>query len=118
MVEATEEAIQGGAGNLFVRSWRPASVPRAIVAICHGFDAHSGIYAWCGDRLAQAGIAAHAFDLRGRGRSDGERFYVESFEEYVDDLDKLVDFAKFRDRDVPLVLWGTVRGRNRVPLCA
>ncbi|MGH8159985.1 MAG: lysophospholipase [Rhodanobacter sp.] len=110
MLEATEETIQGGAGNLLVRTWRPASAPRTIVAICHGFNAHSGMYAWCGDQFAQNGIVTYALDLRGRGKSDGERFYVEHFEDYVDDLDRLVAFVKSREPDVPLVLLGHSAG--------
>ncbi len=60
MFEATEEFLQGGAGNLFVRAWRPAAAPRAVVAICHGFNAHSGMYAWCGGQFAKKGIATCA----------------------------------------------------------
>jgi pimeloyl-ACP methyl ester carboxylesterase len=30
--------------------------------------------------------AVYAVDLRGRGNSDGERFYVEKFDDYVSDV--------------------------------
>lgn len=110
MYETTEESIQGGAGKLFVRAWRPLSASRAIVAICPGFNAHSGMYAWCGDQFAQKGMAAYALDLRGRGKSDGERFYVESFADYVDDLDRLIEFAKSRESGLPVILLGHSAG--------
>jgi len=110
MVKATEESIQGGAGNLFTRAWRPPGAPRAVAAICHGFNAHSGMYAWCGDQFAQKGMAAYALDLRGRGKSDGERFYVESFEDYADDLDRLIKFAKSREPGLPVILLGHSAG--------
>jgi alpha-beta hydrolase superfamily lysophospholipase len=110
MLEATEEAIRGGAGRLFVRAWRPSGAPRAVVAICHGFNAHSGLYAWCGDQFAQNGMAVYALDLRGRGKSDGERFYVESFEEYVDDLGRLVELARSREPGLPFILLGHSAG--------
>ena len=90
--------------------WRPSSAPRAVVAICHGFNAHSGMYAWCGAQFAQKGMAAYALDLRGRGKSDGERFYVERFEDYVDDLTKLIVFAKLREPGVPVILLGHSAG--------
>src|SRR5258708_2546032 len=42
---AREESVAGTGGiNIFVRSWRPNGVARAIVVICHGFNAHSGQY--------------------------------------------------------------------------
>lgn len=36
-----------------------------------------GQYLWPAGQLAQAGCVPYALDLRGRGRSEGERFYVE-----------------------------------------
>ena len=110
MFKATEQSIHGGAGNLFVRAWRPSTAPRAVVAICHGFNSHSGMYAWCGEQFAQCGMAVYALDLRGRGKSDGERFYVERFEDYVDDLDRLIKLAKSRELGLPVVLLGHSAG--------
>jgi pimeloyl-ACP methyl ester carboxylesterase len=34
--------------------------------------------------------AVYAVDLRGRGNSDGERFYVEKFDDYVSDVEAVV----------------------------
>jgi acylglycerol lipase len=110
MSKVSEESIQGGAGNLFVRAWRPSEAPRAITAICHGFNAHSGMYAWCADQFARSGLATYALDLRGRGHSDGERFYVERFEDYVDDLSRLIKFAKSREPGLPVFLLGHSAG--------
>lgn len=110
MFQVTEESIQGGAGNLFVRAWRPSVAPRAVVAICHGFNSHSGMYAWCGEQFAQKRMAVYALDLRGRGKSDGERFYVERFEDYADDLARLIKLAKSREPDLPVILLGHSAG--------
>ncbi len=63
--------------NIFFRSWRPNTAPRGVVVIVPGFNSHSGYYAWVADQFVGAGLAAYAYDLRGRGKSDGERFYVE-----------------------------------------
>jgi acylglycerol lipase len=110
MLDASEQSIQGGAGNLFVRAWRPTGVPRAIVAICHGFNSHSGAYAWCADQFAQHDFATYAVDLRGRGRSDGERFYIERFDDYVDDLSGLIQFAKSGESGLPIFVLGHSAG--------
>jgi acylglycerol lipase len=110
MTRHSEEFIRGGAGQLFVRTWRQSGVPRAVVAICHGFNAHSGAYRWCGEQFSQRGIATYALDLRGRGRSDGERYYVERFEDYVQDLRNLIELAGSRDAHVPIFLLGHSAG--------
>ena len=64
-----EETFESTRGlRIFYRSWRPAGTPRAVVAICHGFNAHSGQYLWAAEQLADRGLAVNALDLRGRGK--------------------------------------------------
>jgi alpha-beta hydrolase superfamily lysophospholipase len=60
--------------------------------------------------LAAGGFAAYALDLRGRGRSDGERFYVEHVADYVSDVAATVKLAKSRHPGVPLFLLGHSAG--------
>ncbi len=108
---ATEERIEGASDlRLFIRSWRPAGTARGIVAIIPGFNAHSGYYAWVGEQLAAGGLAVHAVDLRGRGQSDGDRFYVDSFADYVNDARSLVNLAKSREPELPVFLMGHSAG--------
>lgn len=110
-VTAREERIEGVAGvELFARSWRPATAPRAMVVICHGFNAHSGSYQWVADQLVANGYAVYALDLRGRGKSIGERFYVGDFAEYVSDLAALIRVAKSREPGLPVFLLGHSAG--------
>jgi alpha-beta hydrolase superfamily lysophospholipase len=110
MVQAKEELLSGGAGALVMRSWASSAKPRAIVAICHGFNSHGGYYSWVGEQCANAGYATYAVDLRGRGKSEGERFFVESFDDYVADLRVAVTLAKTRDPSLPLFLLGHSAG--------
>jgi acylglycerol lipase len=106
-----EERFDGVKGlGIFFRSWHPNGKPRAIVAICHGLNAHSGEYLWVGDQLQAAGFAVYALDLRGRGKSDGERFYVETMADYVNDVSKLIELAKQRGPGVPVYLLGHSAG--------
>lgn len=110
-VRKTEERIEGVTGlNLFVRSWRPEGTIRGAVAIIPGFNAHSGYYAWAGEQLAADGLAVYAVDLRGRGQSDGERFYVDTFADYVSDVGSLVNLAKSREPGFPIFLMGHSAG--------
>jgi alpha-beta hydrolase superfamily lysophospholipase len=108
---AKEESIEGAGGlTIFVRSWRPASTPRAAVVICHGVNSHSGQYFWVAEQFVASGLAVYALDLRGRGKSAGERFYVENVADYVSDVAALVKLAKSREPGAPVFLLGHSAG--------
>ena len=110
-VAVAEERIRSADGlEIFVRSWQPEEQPRAVVAIVHGFNSHSGQYAWAGEQLAAAGFAVYALDLRGRGRSSGERFYVERIEEYLGDVNALMALVRSRGPRLRVFLLGHSAG--------
>ena len=108
---AAEGTLQSAGGTrIFFRSWRPSAPPRGVVAIIPGFNSHSGYYTWVGSQLASKGLAVYAIDLRGRGQSDGERFYVDTFDEYLSDIAALITLAKSREPELPLFLLGHSAG--------
>ena len=107
---AKTENLSNGGLELFYRSWRPASTPRAIVVIVPGFNSHSGYYEWAAEQLIRNGLAVYAIDLRGRGQSEGERFYVDRFEDYVSDVHALVTVARSRNAGLPLFILGHSAG--------
>jgi acylglycerol lipase len=108
---STEEMIAHEDGlKILVRSWRPTAAPKAVLVICHGVNSHSGQYLWAGERFMERGLAVYALDLRGRGRSDGERFYIESVGEYVADLAMTIRLAKQRHPGLPVYLLGHSAG--------
>src|SRR3974377_1168598 len=101
------ENVKGASGlNIFFRSLRPNGKPNAIVVVVPGFNAHSGYYSWVAEQLVATGSAVYAVDLRGRGNSDGERFYVDNFEDYVSDAEAVVKVARSREPNLPLFLLG------------
>jgi acylglycerol lipase len=108
---STEEKLEGAGGlNIFVRSWRPEGKARAVVAIVPGFNSHSAYYAWVAEQFVAAGLAVYAVDLRGRGQSDGERFYVQQFSDYVSDVSTLMTLVKSREPGLPVFLLGHSAG--------
>ncbi len=110
-VNMTEDSFTTTDGlKIVFRSWRPRSQPRAVVAIVPGFNSHSGYYTWAAGQLAADGYAVSAIDLRGRGKSDGERFYVETFADYVADVTAFVQLAKTRQPGLPVFLLGHSAG--------
>jgi alpha-beta hydrolase superfamily lysophospholipase len=108
---ANERTFQTSEGlRICFRSWLPETPARAIVAIVPGFNSHSGYYNWVADQLTAIGVAVSAVDLRGRGQSDGERFYITKFSEYVDDVAGMVKAAQSEHPTVPVFLMGHSAG--------
>jgi len=107
----TEEQIESTGGlKLFVRSWPATGVPRGIIVIVPGFNSHSRYYAWVAQQLVEHGLSVYALDLRGRGNSEGERFYVDTFADYVSDVAAVVTQARSRAPNLPVFLLGHSAG--------
>lgn len=101
-----------GVGGLKIatKSWKPAADLRAVIVLIHGFNAHSGYMEWPAEQFAANGLAVYALDLRGRGESEGERFYVENFSDYLADVDTLVNTAKAENPGLPIYVLGHSAG--------
>lgn len=111
LATAREEMIDSAKGiKIFVRSWVPESTPKAVIVLCHGVNAHGGQYLWTAEQFVAAGLAVFALDLRGRGRSEGERFYVEDIADYVSDVANTIALAKSRNPGLPVYLLGHSAG--------
>ena len=70
-----------------VISKQPAGRPVGTVLIVHGLAEHKGRYAYVQSKLADAGYASHAIDLRGHGEADGFPGKVTSPDELIDDVE-------------------------------
>lgn len=107
-----ESSFEGVGGlKIFTRSWHPAGPARGIVVISHGFNSHSGQYLWTAEQFAANGLAVYALDHRGRGNSEGERFYVEKIDDYVSDLATFIRLAKLQEEPgLPVFLLGHSAG--------
>src|SRR6187401_495044 len=98
-------SIEGVGGlKLHVRTWRPEAVARGVVVIVPGFNSHGGYYTWVAEQLLRSDLSTYAVDLRGRGQSQGERFYVEKFADYVSDVAACVALAKSENPGLPVFL--------------
>jgi alpha-beta hydrolase superfamily lysophospholipase len=106
-----EESLEGAGGlRIFMRSWKPEGQARGVVVLSHGFNSHSGYYMWTAEQLLASGVAVYALDYRGRGKSDGERYYVDKFSEYAGDLDMTVKLARSREPGLPIFILGHSAG--------
>lgn len=106
-----ESSFEGVGGlKIHTRAWQPEGSPRAVMILIHGFNAHSGYMVWPAEQFAANGFACYALDLRGRGESEGERFYVEEFSDYLTDVDLLVDIARSENPGLPVYVLGHSAG--------
>src|SRR3954449_3846353 len=101
-IPATEQWLHGTGGKIFTRHWEPEGAPRANLVLCHGVNSHGGQYVRAGETFAARGFAVTALDLRGRGKSDGERFYIDSIDDYVSDLSQALELARSKHPELPL----------------
>lgn len=110
-MEHREGSFVGAGGlELFSQSWRPAGETRAVLAIVHGMGEHSGRYGNVVEALVPRGYAVHGFDLRGYGRSPGQRGHVDSWSQYRDDTEAFLRAVGEAAPGVPLFLMGHSMG--------
>ncbi|BAY60004.1 alpha/beta hydrolase fold protein [Calothrix brevissima NIES-22] len=102
-----EGTFTGAGGlNLYYQSWQPEGELRAIIAIVHGFGAHSGLFVDAVQHLLPRGYATYAFDLRGHGRSPGQRGHINSWAELREDLHTFLTRIQERGPSCACFLWG------------
>jgi alpha-beta hydrolase superfamily lysophospholipase len=72
--------------ELYYSRYRPTG-PKASILIIHGIGEHSGRYAHVAEFLCGSGYAVYTFDLRGHGRSKGQRGHILDFDDYSRDVE-------------------------------
>lgn len=98
--------------DLFYQSWT-APGARATLVLTHGIAEHSEAYHETALKLVPLGFNIYAFDLRGHGRSDGRRGYIDNFKRYSLDLDRFVRYLQagpLKDSKLPIVMLGHSMG--------
>lgn len=92
--------------KLYFQCWQADSQTKGIICLLPGLGEHSGRYDDWASRLNKANYSVLAIDLRGHGKSDGQRGHVSSYNEYLNDTDLLIKEAKGRFPDIPCFLYG------------
>ena len=110
-MEHTEGSFRGHKDlNLYYQSWLPAGGPQAILLVVHGGAEHSGRYTNLVNYFVPKGYAVCGLDLRGHGKSEGLRFYVERFSDYLTDLKTFFDMVRGEHGDTKIFLVGHSMG--------
>ncbi len=113
MLPPTRTDTLAGSGGLAIHlaMWEPATAPRAVAVVAHGFGEHGGRYGNLVARLLPAGYAVYIPDHQGHGRSGGHRAVVRHAE-VLDDVDLVLARAEREHPGLPVVMVGHSMGGN------
>ena len=100
--------------DMYARGWTPKGKPKGVLVLVHGFGEHCARYDLLGAALTEKGYALLGFDLRGHGKSGGQRGHTPSYDALLDDISSVLKQAEERYADVPRFLYGHSMGGNLV----
>lgn len=95
----------GDGAEIYWQEWLPESDPRAIMVLIHGLGEHSSRYGHLAEKFNGVGIAVFALDTRGHGKTPGPRGVMD-VDKVIADIGELLDDARSRFPDLPVVLFG------------
>ncbi len=96
--------------KIYYQSWLPDKDCKAVLLIAHGFGEHSGRYMNVVNHLVPTGYAVYALDHLGHGKSDGQRAYVERFQDFTVTLKIFFDMIRDQQAHNPIFLVGHSMG--------
>ncbi|NJR41003.1 MAG: alpha/beta hydrolase [Leptolyngbyaceae cyanobacterium CSU_1_4] len=92
--------------HLYYQNWVPADLVRGVIVIIHGLGGHSGGFSRIVENLVHRGYLVYGLDLRGHGRSPGQRGYINRWSEYREDLSRFLMEIQYRECQLPCFLLG------------
>ena len=95
--------------QIAARRWIVAN-SRALVLLVHGIGDHSGRFERVAETMNATGFSVLAADLRGHGRSGGQRGYIKDFDTLVADLDQTLEKTREISPDQHCFIYGQSMG--------
>lgn len=93
--------------DLFAQAWEPATLaPKSVICLVHGLGEHTSRYAHVAEALGMEGHILMGADLRGHGKSGGDRGHIDSMEDFMRDIDLSIQQARLRYPGLPIFLYG------------
>ena len=83
-------------GTQLYGEWYETNSPLGTAVVLHGYSEHCGRYREVAQQLRLMGLSVLAYDMRGHGRSEGARGYIQGFHQYLQDLYAALAVAKSR----------------------
>ena len=93
---------------LYYQAWMPPESQRkkAVLINLHGLGDHSGLYPTLASHFPPHGVALYAYDMRGNGRSPGQRAYLRGWQEYRGDLHAFLGRVRKWEGELPIFILG------------
>lgn len=102
--EARTSTLTGTRGaRLHVTEVLPSGPGLGTIVLVHGYGEHSGRYMDVADQMAARGYRIVMPDVRGHGRSQGDRGFVERFDDYVADLELVLASTRTPPSELALI---------------
>jgi alpha-beta hydrolase superfamily lysophospholipase len=95
--------------TLYYQCWLPQQ-EKASLILLHGLGGHSGHFEKVARNLVERGYGIYGFDLRGHGRSPGQRGFIQSWAEFRGDLRRFIHRVQEQKREIPCFLGGQSLG--------
>lgn len=96
--------------SIYYQAWLPDGECKAAILIVHGLGEYSGRYMNVVNHLVPKGYALYGFDLYGHGKSDGQREFVQSFEDFTSTVGEYKAMVKSWQPDKPIFILGHSMG--------
>eukprot|EP00285_Hemiselmis_virescens_P009442 CAMPEP_0173381778 /NCGR_PEP_ID=MMETSP1356-20130122/4206_1 /TAXON_ID=77927 ORGANISM="Hemiselmis virescens, Strain PCC157" /NCGR_SAMPLE_ID=MMETSP1356 /ASSEMBLY_ACC=CAM_ASM_000847 /LENGTH=322 /DNA_ID=CAMNT_0014335787 /DNA_START=12 /DNA_END=980 /DNA_ORIENTATION=+ len=98
---------------LYTQCWKPKSSPKGVIFLVHGMGEYCNRYEHVAKMFNEKGYAVYSMDHQGHGRSEGDRLYVERFEDYCKDYFQYIELTLGSDASLgklPRFLYGHSMG--------
>jgi alpha-beta hydrolase superfamily lysophospholipase len=110
-MQTQENFFQNAKGEkIYSAAWLPEGEPKAAIVIVHGLAEHCGRYMNLVNHFVPHGYAVYGLDHIGHGKSEGQRVFVERFEDFITTLDQFVELVRAWQPAKPLFMVGHSMG--------
>lgn len=96
------------------RIWGDPLKAKALILLIHGLGEHIRRYDHVAAAFEARGLCLIGYDQRGFGRSGGRKGHIPSEEQFMADITQAIHFAKSKNVQVPLFLYGHSMGAMEV----
>ena len=96
--------------ELYYQSCYPQGSARAVLVIVHGHGGHTGILTRMVEYLVERNYIVYSYDLRGNGKSPGQRGHINSWREFRVDLNNFLDLVKNKEPNQEVFIIGQSMG--------
>lgn len=100
--------------KLHFQYWLPEQKAKASIVLIHGLGEHCDRYNHVAEFFTKHQIAFFALDHLGHGNSSGKRGHIPSFKIVNDYINALINLAKEKLPEIPVLLYGHSMGGNMV----